>query len=220
MAAYSQGWKWASDMCMELQPLFTEEDFSQLRRELNGPSADAASHGFPTGIHCPLLHLPFMSLRLSQWGLYETRVGNVTTSNGGEPNDRFMSWNTCYTLVIVFTSVPVFAQLPICSWKCTEELSKKEERKHKRKTKIDGGTWWQKELTQLGGGGGGGQKAWGKICFYPQRTQLVCLWEHRDSLRSCWQKYRSSEKKENEPFYNLLVLLLCRLPETRDDASA
>lgn len=71
-------WNQSSEMCRELQPHFTKEHFLQRRREKNRPWANTTSHGFPTGIHCALLH----SLILSQWGLYvESGVAYMIASN-------------------------------------------------------------------------------------------------------------------------------------------
>lgn len=43
----SQVWNQASEMCMELQPHFTKEDFSQARREWNWALSQHSVHGFP-----------------------------------------------------------------------------------------------------------------------------------------------------------------------------
>lgn len=99
-------WNQASEMCRELQPHFTKEDFLQPRKEKNGPWANTTPHGFPTGIHCALLR----SLLLSQWGLYaEIGVGYIIASK--TETQMIDSWvwaQTCYMLVLVITSVPVF----------------------------------------------------------------------------------------------------------------
>lgn len=148
VAGDSQVWNQASEMCTELQTHFTKEDFLQLRREWNWGLSQHSVRGFPTGIHCALLHSPVISLLLSQWGLYvESGVRYIIQKN---PDDRFMSMGThILHACLVFTSVPVFLSLPICLWMWAEELPyKKEDSKHKSKAKIDGGIQWHGEGTE------------------------------------------------------------------------
>lgn len=116
VTAYSQGWKWASDMCTESQPLFTEEDFLTAEKRVEwAESQRERPMVSPTGIHCPLLHLPFMPLLPRQRGLQETRIGYVTTSNGENPDDRFMSWNTCCMLVFCVHKCASFFCFFLCN---------------------------------------------------------------------------------------------------------
>lgn len=137
VAGDSQVWNQASEMCGELQPHFTKEDFLQPRRDWNGPCANTVSHGFPTGTHCALLHSSVISLLVSQWGLYvESGVGYIIASN--TENQMIDSWvwvHTCYVLVFVFTSVPVSLRLPICPWMWAEELTYKGRQKAQKQSK-------------------------------------------------------------------------------------
>ena len=86
VAGNSQGWNSTCEMCVELQPILTKEDFFQLRSELNWTRANTASHGYPTGIHCALLHSPVIALLLSHLDLHVDGGVRYTTLSNGEKN--------------------------------------------------------------------------------------------------------------------------------------
>lgn len=77
----SQVWNQAREMCMELQPRFTKEDFLQLRGEWSGTWAKAAmvSQQAFIVLLSPRLLFPYS---WANWGLYEeSGVGSRTISD-------------------------------------------------------------------------------------------------------------------------------------------
>ena len=125
-------------MCMELQPHFTKEDFSEARREWDWALSQHSVHGFPN--RHSLCNAPFacdfptsepMGLACREW----IRIHNSHRYRKRKCVNSWVWLHTCLMLVFVFTSVPVYLCLPICSSMQAEEQTKEDRKAQKAKQK-------------------------------------------------------------------------------------
>lgn len=115
---------------------------SPLRKisELNGPRANTASHGFPTGIHCALLHSPIMSyvwasgVCILRAGSHLNNIIKWREKKTTKTNDRFMSGGkthaTCFSFPLMHdcfsAAIHMFMNV---SWGATKKKGKAEDTK-------------------------------------------------------------------------------------------